>query len=387
MFPRLSDLINYLLGTDISLPVNSYGFMLAMAFVSGGCVLWLELRRKERKGEIPSQQKRVLKGGPPALPELLLTVFFGFILGWKGIGIILDYAEFSRMPEDYILSGKGSIAGALLLAMLFGGVTWFRMKKKQLKKPVWIEETVHPYELTAMIIMVAAVFGILGAKIFDMIEHLDDLIRDPVGTLLSFNGLTFYGGLIVAAFAVLWYANQNKIRYPLMLDAAAPGLILAYAIGRIGCQLSGDGCWGVMNTAPKPGWIGFLPDWMWSFRYPHNVINEGIQITNCTGPHCHMLVIPVFPTPFYETILGLVIFGILWGLRKKLTIPGYLFCVYLILNGFERFFIERIRINKVYDLLGIHLTQAEIIAVMLVLMGGFGLWYFRMKNEKLKMKN
>src|SRR5450759_3693111 len=76
--------------------------------------------------------------------------------------------------------GKGSIAGALILAVLFGGLTWFRMKKKQLKKPVWIEETIHPYELTAMIILVAAVFGIIGAKIFDMIEHLDDLIRDPV---------------------------------------------------------------------------------------------------------------------------------------------------------------------------------------------------------------
>ncbi len=387
MFPRLSDLINYLLGTDISLPVNSYGFMLAMAFVFGGFVLWLELRRKERKGEIPSQQKKILKGGPPALPELLLTALLGFILGWKGIGIILNYTEFSRMPEDYILSEKGNIAGAFLLAALFGGLTWLRMKKQQLKKPVWIEETVHPYELTAMIILIAAVFGIIGSKVFDMMEHLDDLIRDPVGTLFSFNGLAFYGGLIVAAFAVLWYANRNKIRYPMMLDAAAPGLILAYAIGRIGCQLSGDGCWGVINVAPKPGWMGFLPDWTWSFRYPHNVIDEGIQISNCTGPHCHMLLAPVFPAPFYETLLGLIIFGILWGLRKKLTIPGYLFCIYLILNGFERFFIERIRINRVYDLLGIHLTQAEIIAIMLVVLGGVGLWYFKMKNEKLRMKN
>jgi len=386
MFPRISDLINYLLGTHLSLPVNSYGFMMALAFVFGGYILWLEFRRKERNGEISSRQIKVLKGGPPNIQELLLTVFFGFILGWKGIGIIFDYADFSRMPEDYVFSGRGSIAGALLLAVLFGGYTWLRMKKQQLKEPVWIEETLHPYQLTPMIIMVAAVFGILGSKIFDMIEHLDDLIRNPVGTLFSFSGLAFYGGLIVAAFAVLWYANRNKIRYPLMLDIAAPGLILAYAIGRIGCQLSGDGCWGVANTAPKPGWMGFLPDWVWAFRYPHNVIDEGIQITNCTGPHCHMLVIPVFPTPFYETVLGLIIFGILWGLRKKLTIPGYLFCVYLILSGIERFFIEHIRINKVYDLLGIHMTQAEIIAVLTVIAGIFGLWFFRMKNEELKMK-
>ena len=384
MFPRLSDLINYLLGTNISLPVNSYGFMLALAFVFGGYLLWLELRRKERTGEIPSQQKKVLKGGLPALPELLMTALFGFILGWKGIGIIFNYQEFSKMPADYVLSGQGSIAGALLLAVLFGAITWFRMKKKQLKKPVWTEETIHPYELTPMIILVAAVFGILGAKIFDMMEHLDDLFRDPVGTILSFDGLTFYGGLIVAAFAVLWYASRNKIRVPIMLDAAAPGLILAYATGRIGCQLSGDGCWGVNNVAPKPGWMGFIPDWIWSFRYPHNVIDEGIMITNSTGPHCHILAVPVFPTPFYETILGLVILGILWGLRKKLKVPGQLFCVYLIFNGIERFFIERIRINKVYDLSGIHLTQAEIIAVLLILLGGSGLWYLNRRNEKLK---
>jgi prolipoprotein diacylglyceryl transferase len=358
--------------------------MLALAFVFGGYLLWLELRRKERTGEIPSQQKKVLKGGPPALPELLMTALFGFILGWKGIGIIFNYQEFSKMPADYVLSGQGSIAGALLLAVLFGAITWFRMKKKQLKKPVWTEETIHPYELTPMIILVAAVFGILGAKIFDMMEHLDDLFRDPVGTILSFDGLTFYGGLIVAAFAVLWYASRNKIRVPIMLDAAAPGLILAYATGRIGCQLSGDGCWGVNNVAPKPGWMGFIPDWIWSFRYPHNVIDEGIMITNCTGPHCHILAVPVFPTPFYETILGLVILGILWGLRKKLKVPGQLFCVYLIFNGIERFFIERIRINKVYDLSGIHLTQAEIIAVLLILLGGSGLWYLNRRNEKLK---
>lgn len=361
--------------------------MMVVAFIAGGSVVWMELRRKERMGDIPFQKKKVLKGGPPALPELFLTVILGFILGWKFIGIILNYSEFSRMPEDYILSGKGSIAGAVILSALLGGLTWLRMKKQQLKKPYWIEEIIHPYQLTPTIIMVAAFFGIIGAKIFDMMEYLDDLIRDPVSTLFSFSGLTFYGGLIVASFAVLWYANRNKIRVPFMLDSAAPGLILAYAIGRIGCQLSGDGCWGIINASPKPGWMAFIPGWMWSFRYPHNVIDEGIQITNCIGPHCHILAVPVFPTPFYETVLGLVIFGILWELRKKLKIPGYLFCVYLILNGIERFFIERIRINRVYDLLGIHLTQAEIIAILLVLAGVIGFWFFRTKNEKLRITN
>jgi prolipoprotein diacylglyceryl transferase len=387
MFPRISDLINYLLGTNINLPVNSYGFMLAMAFLAGGIIIWQELRRKERNGEIPVQQKKVLIGGPPPLPEILLTSLFGFIIGWKFLGIALNYSEFSQMPEDYILSGKGSLGGGILFAVAIGGYNWWKSKQKQLKDPYWKEETVHPYQITPMILMVAAFFGIIGSKIFDMMEHLDDLLRDPLSELLSFSGLTFYGGLIVAAFAVLWYANRNKIRFPFMLDVAAPGLILAYAVGRIGCQLAGDGCWGIVNTSPKPGWLGFLPDWMWSFKYPHNVIDEGLQILNCGSPHCHVLAMPVFPTPFYETLLGLLIFGILWSLRKKLKTPGFLFCVYLILSGFERFFIEKIRINRVYDILGLHLTQAEGIAILLVITGLLGFWYFSKNNYGIKENN
>jgi phosphatidylglycerol:prolipoprotein diacylglycerol transferase len=382
MFPRLSDLINYLFGTTISLPVNTYGFLLALAFLTGGFILWLELRRKGRNGEIPSRQRKVLKGGPPDILEVVMTSFLGFLIGWKVTGIILNYAVFSAKPDVYILSGQGSIAGGIILALLAGGYTWFRMKKKELKKPEWTEETIHPHELTPMIVLIASAFGILGAKLFDTMEHLDDLIRDPFGTLFAFDGLTFYGGLILATVAVLWYTGKNKIRYPLLLDAAAPGLILAYAVGRTGCQLSGDGCWGVINTAPKPSWMGYLPDWMWSFRFPHNVIDEGVKIANCTGPHCQVLASPVFPTSLYEMILGVTIFGILWALRKRITIPGQLFCIYLIFNGFERFFIERIRINKVYDIIGIHCTQAEIIAFFLVLLGGAGLLILKIRNEK-----
>ncbi|MCX6248529.1 MAG: prolipoprotein diacylglyceryl transferase [Bacteroidetes bacterium] len=387
MFPRLCDLINYLLGTGINLPVNTYGFFLAMAFLTGGVVLGFELRRKNRTGEIPSQQKKVLIGGPPDKMELFSIALIGFIAGWKIVGIILNYQEFSNVPQQYILSLKGSIPGAFLVSAILVVTAWFRMKKKETKKPVWIEETLYPHELTPMIVLIAATFGIIGAKLFDMIEHMDDFARDPIGTLFSLDGLTFYGGLILATFAVLWYTGRNKIRYPVLLDAAAPGLILAYAIGRTGCQLSGDGCWGVINTAPKPGWMSFLPDWLWAFRFPHNVIDEGIRIAGCSGPHCSILPAPVFPTSLYEMILGLIIFGILMGIRKKLTIPGQLFSIYLILNGFERFFIERIRINIVYNLHGIHLTQAEMVAILLVLTGVFGLWFTGRKAEKGRMKN
>src|ERR1039457_5208855 len=157
---------------------------------------------------------------------------------------------------------------------------------------------------------------------------MNDLFRDPLGTIFSFSGLSFYGGLIVAGFAIAYYAHRNKIRIPFMADAVAPALILAYAIGRIGCQLAGDGCWGILNTAPKPSWLGFLPGWMWAFQFSANVINEGSLIPGCTADHCFILQNPVYPTSFYETILCMGIFIILWSIRKKLRIPGYLFCIY-----------------------------------------------------------
>ncbi len=377
MFPRISDLINYLFGTHLNIPVQSYGFMLALSFLAAGWILFLELKRKENSGQIPFQKKNILNGTPASVTELITTGFFGFLLGWKGLGIVLDYAEFSEIPQDYLLSGKGYLFAGILVGGAFSYLTYISKKKKEIKPPVWEEQIIHSYQLTGNIVIIAVIFGILGSKLFDTIEHMDDLFRDPAGTIFSFSGLSFFGGLIVAAVAIIFYAHKNKIRFPHIIDAAAPAIILAYAIGRTGCQLAGDGCWGVVNRSPKPHWLSFLPDWTWSFTYPHNVVNEGMLIPHCTGDHCFALLNPVFPAPFYETILGLIIFFILWGFRKKLIIPGYLFCLYLILNGTERFFIEKIRINKVYQVLGFHMTQAEIIAIGLVILGALGFWYFR----------
>jgi hypothetical protein len=145
--------------------------------------------------------------------------------------------------------------------------------------------------------------------------------------------------------------------------------MLAYGVGRIGCQLSGDGDWGIVNTAPKPSWLSFLPDWMWGFTYPHNVLNDGIPIPGCTGPHCFALPDPVYPTPFYEVIAALLLFGVLWSVRKRLNIAGQLTGVYLILNGLERFFVEKIRVNSEYSIFGFHPTQAEIISFLMIIAG------------------
>lgn len=160
-------------------------------------------------------------------------------------------------------------------------------------------------------------------------------------------------------------------------DSAAPGLMLAYGTGRIGCHISGDGDWGIPNVDPMPSWMNFLPDWMWGYQYPHNVLSEGIPIPGCEGRHCMMLPEPVFPTPFYEAVLCIGLFFVLWSLRKQITVPGVLFSLYLILNGVERFFIEKIRVNTKYHIGSYEITQAEIISVVLIILGVAGVIVFR----------
>ncbi|MFP4470268.1 MAG: prolipoprotein diacylglyceryl transferase [Bacteroidales bacterium] len=384
MYPRISDLLNDLLGTNIILPVQTYGFFVAMAFVAAGSILYLELKRKERNGTIKSRTKKVLAGKPPSLNEYITTALLYFAIGYKIIGLLLNYGEVAEQPQEYLLSWKGNFLAGVLLAALAVYLVYRKGKKEKLDKPVVKEEEIHPYQLTPAIVLVAAFAGIFGAKMFDVVEHLDDFFRDPLGTLFSFSGLTFYGGLIVAAFAVSWYGEKNNIRWPVMADAVAPALMLAYAVGRIGCQLSGDGCWGVPNPHPQPEWLGFLPNWTWSFTYPHNVINEGVPMPGCDGNFCHELAQPVWPTPFYETTICTIFFFVLWGIRKSIAIPGVLFSIYLILNGIERFFIEFIRVNIQYTILGIRMTQAQAIAILIVVVGIAGIFWFRYRYHQRK---
>jgi phosphatidylglycerol:prolipoprotein diacylglycerol transferase len=163
-----------------------------------------------------------------------------------------------------------------------------------------------------------------------------------------------------------------------MLDVGGPGLMLAYSIGRMGCHLSGDGDWGIPNLAQKPSW---LPDWLWSSTYPHNVINEGVPIKDCIGRFCSELPLPVYPTALYESIICLALFAFLWSIRKRIHAPGLLFSIYLILNGLERFTIELIRVNSKYHVAGISFTQAELISSLLILLGISGaIW--SIKNAK-----
>ena len=251
----------------------------------------------------------------------------------------------------------------------------------KLDKPKTVEVTQHPYELMGSLIVWAAVWGFLGAKIFDNLEHWDSFIADPINSLLSFSGLTFYGGLICGGAAVLYIARKNGIKPLHMLDIGGPGMMLAYSVGRIGCHMSGDGDWGISNLNPKP--FSWLPDWLWAYTYPNNVANEGAPIPGCVGKFCNELVQPAYPTPLYEVIVCFILFLILWKIRNRIKLPGMMFGIYLMMNGVERFFIELIRVNTKYNVAGIHFTQAELISCLMFLSGLFLVLYSVRNKEKL----
>jgi prolipoprotein diacylglyceryltransferase len=385
MYPKLSDLINDWFGTNITLPIQSYGFFLALAFLAAGWTLYKELERKEHEGLLKATVKKVQVGKPASLFELLTTFLITLLVIFKLIGIITDYDAFANNPQEFIFSGEGNWWIAFVLASAITYKSYYDRNKKELKPPKWEEVVVHPKDLLWQIVFIAVIFGIIGAKIFDQLENFDDFLKDPIGTTFSFSGLTFYGGFIVAAFALFYFGKKNGIHWRVLGDMVAPGLILAYGIGRIGCHVAGDGDWGIVNTLTKPEWLAFLPDWAWAYEYPHNIINHGVRIPGCTGPHCFQLAEKVFPTPIYETTMGVIIFAILWSIRKRIKTPGMLFAIYLMFNGTERFFIEKIRVNNLYHIAGIEITQAEIISPIIFFAGLILLIVFYKQGNKPKV--
>lgn len=369
MYATISDLLLDLFGINIPLPIQTFGFFLGLSFFGAFWATQSELKRKESNGLLSTSIRKIKLNEPISNVDYITTSIISAFVGFKFFEMVLDYDALVQNPQLFLLSAKGSWFGALV-----GGAYGYYSKYKEAEKikgKVIEEKSIvfHPYQHMGNILAIAGIVGIIGAKIFHNLENLDEFARDPWGSLISFSGLTFYGGLIMAAIAVLIYTSKNNIPPLHMIDAAAPGLMLAYGIGRLGCHLSGDGDWGIDNLSPKPNWMNSLPDWIWSYKYPHNVLNEGISIQNCLGNHCSELPNPVFPTPFYEAIVCIFLFIALWQLRKQLTSPGLLFGVYLILNGTERFIIEKIRINTTYNIFNHAITQAELISSALVLLG------------------
>lgn len=380
MYPTISHLIEDLFGIYIPLPIQTFGFWVAIAFLAASYIIKIELQRKEKEGKISIIKIKKIVGLKLNSIDIGIALFSGFLIGFKLLEAIFNYEDLVADPQSFILSLRGNLFGGMLFAILSLYNKQKENKKQELEKPKEIDKEIHPYELVGNITIIAAISGIIGAKIFHNLENIKDFLADPIGQIMAFSGLTFYGGLICGAISVVLYCRKYKLNVLHLIDSAAPALMLAYGVGRIGCQMSGDGDWGIVNLTPKPEWLNSFPDWIWSYDFPNNVINAGIYIDGCTGRFCSVLPQPVWPTALYEVIMCIILFSVLWLIRKRITIPGLLFCIYLIMNGIERFFIEKIRVNTEYDILG-GITQAEIISFCLIITGLlFSLFLLRKNN-------
>ena len=385
MYPTISHLIADIFGVYIPLPIQTFGFWVAIAFFTAAYLLTKELERKEKEGLLKSVLINKKIGEKMKINEIIVSIISYFIIGFKLVEAIFNYEDLVINPQEFILSSRGHFLGGIIFSLFFTFLKWKEKNKNKLEKPKIVEQEIHPYQLVGNITMIAAISGIIGAKVFHHLENFDSFLNDPIGQIFSFSGLTFYGGLITGATAVILYSKKYKIKILDLCDSADPSLMLAYGIGRIGCQMSGDGDWGIVNLNSKPEWLSFLPDWMWSYTFPHNVINAGAPMADCGEkfwyPYCYELLQPVWPTAFYETVLSVIIFSFLWYIRKKIRISGILFCIYLGLNGIERFFIEKIRVNTEYNILG-GITQAEIISTLLIIISVVGYFILSKMNKK-----
>ena len=366
MFPTISSFLEYFFGIKSTLPIPTFGFFVALAFVLSYLTFLSEFKRKEREGIIKPIEKLVVEGKRASISNYLEFGFLGFLIGFKIIGAFLNMALFSQAPLKFILSLNGSWPAGFLTAILFLYLIYWQKKQDKLDNPQLKKVLLHPYQLMPKLIIWAAIWGFLGAKVFNLLENLPKYQTYGLTDFLKYSGLTFLGGLTFGALSYLYIGYKNGMKLIDLADIGSPGMLVAYGVGRIGCQLSGDGDWGIVNNLPKP--FSWLPDWMWSFKFPHNVLNEGIYINGCSGNYCSQLPHGVFPTSFYESVIILSCFLLLWLFRRKIKLPGLVFCFYLLIMGLERFFMEKIKLNFKYDMLGLRWSEAQIVSVMFILL-------------------
>ena len=210
-----------------------------------------------------------------------------------------------------------------------------------------LAELGKPPDWTYEIVFAALIGGLIGSRIDYIIQNYDRVSGDLLGSLFSGSGLVFFGGLVGGAVGVLLWARWRGFPGLALADASAPGVAIGYVVGRVGCQLSGDGDYGSATGMP------------WGMAYPVGTVPTTEQ---------------VHPTPVFETVaIGLVTL-LLWNLRDRVR-PGTLVALYLLLAGTERLLIEFIRRN---DPALAGLTTAQLISVVMMIAGG--VWLTRLRG-------
>jgi phosphatidylglycerol:prolipoprotein diacylglycerol transferase len=213
-----------------------------------------------------------------------------------------------------------------------------------------LREMDNPVDWAYEIVFAALVGGVVGARAYYVIQNYGQVKHNLLGSVFSGSGLVWYGGAIGGAIGVtLWMRWRGALELR-MFDMCATALALGYAIGRIGCQVSGDGDYGIRSSLP------------WAMGYPHGTVPTPPGVT-------------VQPTPIYETVTMCLLAYVLWHLRDRVR-PGVIFALYLLLSGLERFLVEFIRRNsEVFA----GLTAPQLESVALIVIGAT--WLFVMMRR------
>ena len=201
--------------------------------------------------------------------------------------------------------------------------------------------------IVAPTLVLAVAFGLLGSKLSTLIENWAQYSTSPLEVFTPWGGMSYLGGFLLAAAAIYLYLRAQSVPFLRFCDAAAPSLMIGYGIARMGCQLSGDGDYGAPTGLP------------WGMSYP-----------NGTVPTLEK----VHPAPVYETLVSFALFALLWRLRQRARRDGWLFSLYLVVSGTERFLVEFIRLNPRWVL---GMTQAQMISLVLIASGITALVAFR----------
>jgi phosphatidylglycerol---prolipoprotein diacylglyceryl transferase len=206
-------------------------------------------------------------------------------------------------------------------------------------------------DLAYKILLAAIPCGIVGSKVFHILEHLSEFRMDPWGMIFSGAGLSAYGGILMSLLVCYIIIRLNKESFLEITDLAAPALMLGYCFGRFGCHVAGDGCYGL----PTNSFFGTA--------YPNGIVPVNQA---------------VFPTPLFEVAFAVIATGFLLQLRKRELVRGTMFFTYLLLAGIPRFAVEFIRLNPKI-IFG--LSQAQVISIGLIVAGVAGLIYNSRKKK------
>ncbi len=226
-------------------------------------------------------------------------------------------------------------------------------------------------EYSSSIVIVAAVTALVGARVYAILDDLPTYLADPRSMIFSGSGFVFYGGMIGGILGAYLVSRWYRIGFAVTMDMCGMALAVGQAIGRIGCQLSGDGDCGLPSTMP------------WAMAYPRAIVGWNSETVLKLDEHYRLVSgffpgVRVHPAPVYETILYLGVFAILWSMRKTAHPAGRLMCWYLLLAGAARFLVEFVRINpRVFYMF----SEAQLIAFAMMVVGCVGLILTREKDQ------